>query len=208
MDKFVELVKDLNTLYPGNMNKTTTAKASSPEKWLNIRYQDAYEFAVEHGPVLIGFCGFLAFYIFIICINEWRITRRLNKDFRAVLAKEVLEEIYKQYPKDVLEMLKSSSQATQVELGGGDDDEEDEEEEDGEETITEASTTDPEFDVAAEPPPPTVTPKTPRISRIPVANQFTPIRRANSDVSPVKHRTGKGDPGCVLRPQNWERRIR
>lgn len=188
LQTFVGYIKEVQAIIPGTWNSTRPIKTSATSAIPENLYGN---FALEE-YAFFGLVLFLIFVIVIIKYDSYRFFRNASKEIRRDLVRDVKALLDEKLTEESISYLlknlaDQSSQSTQVEPIEFDQSASSI----SEETITA----------------PVATPKTPRLSRIPVSH-FTPVRRSNSDCSPNNKRSDRGDGGTALRSPCWERRNR
>lgn len=182
-NKFVGYIKELHDLYPGQVNKTVNGKTgTSSSTFLPVNLYGGFglEEYIFFGLVLVLFMA-----LFVMKYDSYRFFRMASREIRQDVARDVKQLLDAKFNEEFFDSLlqhHQGSQYTQV---------------DASELHMSTSTSndqDEQDNSAAN-----SAPKTPRQSRIPVAAQVTPVRRSNSDASPI-NKSDRGDPGRTLRP--------
>lgn len=193
LHQIADYVKDLKEILPRNLTLPFTMKTATQED-SSLPSTLSGGFGVEH-YVFAGLAIVLVIAMFVLKYDSYRfrvanreMRQEVSQDVRHLLEEKFNEEFFDSFMRRIAQQ---SSQSTQVESS----------------ELNISTSTAIEEPVATSP---VTTPKTqtPRQSRIPVAQSpiFTPVRRSNSDASPVK-RAERGDPGISIRSPGWERRL-
>lgn len=184
LNKIVGYLKDINEFYPRNLTKQATVKiipAALP--------QNLYTgFGVEE-YFFFGMVIFLSLALFIKQYDNYRHFRMASNEMRKDVARDVRQLLDEKFSEEFFEhFLRRMSQQGGI-VGQVD------------------QSTEIQMSMLSDASPitsPRMTPKTPRMSRIPVP---TPIRRSNSDISPSSKKSDRGDPGTPIRSPAWRQRF-
>lgn len=187
LNQIVGYVKDLKEILPKNLTLPFTVK-SATETASSLPSTFSGGFGWQE-YVFVGLVIVLLLTIFMK-YDSYRF-RMINREMRHEVSRDVRHLLEEKFDNDFFDsfmrrIAQQSSQSTQVESS----------------ELNISTSTAIEEPIA---PTPVISPKTPRQSRIPVSTTFTPVRRSNSDASPVK-KPERGDPGISFRNPGWERR--